>query len=203
MTSVNFEEISKRARSKYGHVTEEEIASVITELQDPNTEESRSRLMQVLGYATGPDYALVLEPFLNSRETWLAAKALEVLCLDWDLTAQYMKYIEQFMQGVSWDTYGDCRYTAIGAAGAHLEKHSSPKLLRKLLDTVDDDTQGNDMRHSAYTALRNAMGYEARGVPLVTNFDPQTAIDREVILRAQSRLAEEEQHEYEIGLEAE
>ena len=131
----------------------------------------RARLLQ---------YRHVLERFLDARDSLTVALVLETLCLDWELTDEYLERVLSFGVGVSWDEDEDVKQTALKVLGEYLHKawtgkrmqHGLSSVLRReqhvlalLLSTFEDEDSEPWCRQGAYFALSRAYGKSWENLP--------------------------------------
>ena len=181
-------------RAERDELTEDEIAIVAKELEENKLGEHSSTLLIILGKSWDSSHQGLVEQFLTIKEDpILAEEALSVLCNDWGLTSQYVEQVLQFMQGVSWDTFEDCRLRATSIAGEYLRHSTEPRILRGLLEIFEDEKEEHLLRESAYSALARAMGKEYTEIPSAARtFDLKKDTDQDVLRKAQERLSREE-----------
>ncbi len=158
-----YEDFYERARkgAKTGEklVSTEELAFLVGELQRTTNWEEQLVLIEILGYAGGPSYKGVLEPFLLSLNATLACAALWELCEHWNLTSRYTEQVATFMHGTPEDPLGSCQMRAIGIAGNYLLDHSDPGLLGELISLVEGAATNKETAYHALHALYHLMKY--------------------------------------------
>jgi hypothetical protein len=120
----------------------------------------------------------VLERFLDAKDALTVSFVLETLCLDWNLSAEYLERAVSFSIGAPWDSEGDAREQALKILGEHLRSQSlcekvkkgaisesQERVLALLLATVEDCDNDNWVRQAAYFAICRAMGREWSELP--------------------------------------
>jgi hypothetical protein len=186
-------------RSKWGTVTEEEMAGVAQRL-DSALEGEQYTLLHILGRGgeqimqrggrLPSGYTRLVERFLPGPDETLARLALWILCRWWGLAEHYPSTLLQFIRGVAWDLSRECRWTAIALSGEYLTLHTHAELLQELLRTYRDTTTPPDVRQYAYFALAEAVGRERRTFPpLHEDIEVDPPPDPTILTEALARLA--------------
>jgi hypothetical protein len=135
--------------------------------------------LQLISRARLLELRKVVETFLESKDGLTAALSLEILCLDWNLTHEYIQEVISFALGQSWDEEGDVQEIALKVLGEWLavelaknSKKKSPKILEKhtevisLLLNIFNDTELSDWtRKICYFALCRAGGMAEQDLP--------------------------------------
>jgi hypothetical protein len=178
-------------RAKWSRLSQEEIDQVARELQSERPAADRYTLLHILGRAGAVTQRSLVERFLHSvDDPMLAQMALHILCNYWDMPGQYLDDLIRFVRGVSWDTDGDVRFTALADAGEYLRLHEEPRLLREVLHVFEDAAEAQGVREAAYVALARAMGRDWQALPSAArHFDLERAIDPAILSEAKRRLA--------------
>ena len=167
-----FEDLLERA--KWGTFHDEELDYVVKELQN-SSEQDQYTLLHILGrggeqslYRGGNISHLTkyVEPFLQSSEDLLVRLALWILCLWWDLCANYLTEILRLLQYKD-GGLEDARRSAILIAGNYLKDKASPEMLRELIRIYEDIHEEHTKRQYAYFALAEALGKEMSQLPPV------------------------------------
>ncbi|HST05723.1 MAG TPA: TIGR04086 family membrane protein [Chloroflexia bacterium] len=177
-------------------LTRDEVALVAAELQEPTTDTNPVTLLSIMCYSQAKQYTPLVERYLNGPDDWLASEALWVLCSCWQLSPRYINKMLAFMGGAPKDEYRDRKRIAISCAGIHLERYPAPKLLRQLINILEDENEDESARVSAYEALYVIAGGDRWKYPKTpANFDPSTDADPVVVKLAKERLGREEEQE--------
>jgi hypothetical protein len=177
-------------------LSDEEIALVVAELQEPTPESNPAILLSILCYSQAKQYTPLVERYLNGPDDYLASEAIWVLCSCWDLSPRYINEMLAFMEGAPVYEYQDRKRIAVGCAGTHLKRYSAPRLLRKIIDILEDENEDLSAREAAYRALYIITGGDLKHLPITSRkFDPNTAVDPVVVKLAMERLAREETNE--------
>ena len=134
----------------------------------------------VIGRSHVYEYRPLIEKFLDCRDPLTVALVLEILCLEWRETAQYLERILHFALGAVWDDEDDVRHTALKILGEYLfsvygdnkqhEKFSvsgekEKQVLELLLSIFSDNEAETWTRHVAYRALCRAYGKDWEQIP--------------------------------------
>lgn len=181
-------------------LSDKEVASVVAELQEPKPDSNLYTLLSILCYCESQaiQYTPLIERYLNGPDDFVASKALWVLCSCWDLSPNYTNEMLAFMESAPQDEYEyrDRKRIAISCARLHLERYSAPKLLRKIIEILEDEDESDTARKTAYEALFVITGGDKWKYPMTSrNFDPNTGVDPAVVKLAKERLAREEEQE--------
>ena len=78
-------------------------------------------LVLVVGRAKVTKFRHLIAAFLDRDDPLTVSLVLEVLCLEWKETAEYLERVISFALGVPWDVEGDVRQTAIKVIGEYLK----------------------------------------------------------------------------------
>ncbi len=132
----------------------------------------------VLGRAKCTRARHVLERYLEMRDPLTVALVLEVLCLEWGFTEEFLERVVNFAVGVAWDYDEDVKQTALKILGEYLltslrsRKENDGAMLPReqrvidLLFTTFDDQAGKIWcRQAAYFALCRAGGLSWEELP--------------------------------------
>jgi hypothetical protein len=182
----------------YNDLSDEEIAAVVAELQEPKPDSNPNLLLHILrqSYTQAKQYTPLIERYLHGHDDDLASEALWVLCSCWDLSPNYIEEMLAFMEGAPQDEYRDRKRIAISCAQLHLERYSEPRLLRQIINILEDEDENETARKTAYEALRVITGGDKwKHTMIPRNFDPNTDVDPAVVNLAKERLAREEKQE--------
>ncbi len=89
----------------YNDLSDEEIASVVAELQEPKPDSSPVVLLSILchSYTQAKQHIPLVERYLNGPDDYLASEALWVLCSCWDLSLKYINEMLAFMESAPQD----------------------------------------------------------------------------------------------------
>lgn len=131
----------------------------------------------LIGRAKAKEYTRVLESFLEIHDPLTVSLILEILCLEWNRTPDYLERVTHFAVGASWDTENDVRETAIKILGEHVRKHlkklapgtplsmHDSRVLELLLNICEDSDDDLWTRKIAYTTLLHAYGKPDEELP--------------------------------------
>ena len=135
-------------------------------------------LVLVVGRAKVTKFRHLIAAFLDRDDPLTVSLVLEVLCLEWKETAEYLERVISFALGVQWDIEGDVRQTAIKVIGEFLKsvipaagKASGVSLapanqhVLSLLIHLFDDDEDDWIRFAAYRALLRAGGLPEDDLP--------------------------------------
>jgi len=176
------------SRAMHGELYQEEIASVVADLEGLELAPDPSDLISILCYTDPTKHKQrLVERFLDGPDDIAAKRALWTLCSCWDLTDQYLDVLLWYMEGTPWDDGEDCKLVAISCAGSYLKDHSSPELLRKIIETFEDENSRT--RETAYRALVELTGGDWYSLP--TTLDLEKYVDPAVVKKAKKRLERE------------
>lgn len=181
-------------------LSDKEITAVVAELQEPKPDSNLNILLHILcySYTQAKQYIPLVERYLNSPDDYLASEALWVLCSCWDLSPNYINEMLAFMDGAPHDEYGyrDRKRIAISCAQLHLERYSEPRLLRQIINILEDEDESETARESAYEAFYVITGGDKWKYPKPSRkFGPETTAEPAVVKLAKERLAREEEQE--------
>lgn len=132
----------------------------------------------VLNRAKLVQHHRIIERFLDAKDALTVSFVLETLCLDWNLSDEYLERAVSFSLGAPWDSEGDAREQALKILGEHLRakglaeaialgevSQSQQRVLALLISTLEDIDNDNWVRQAAYFALCRAMGREWEELP--------------------------------------
>ncbi len=122
-------------------LTDEEIAWLVQELQESTNSNVQMSIIKTLGILDRQCHRGLIESFLTVPDCKPAHMALFVLCVYWGKTADYIEQVAAFIRGVDWDTFGDCRFWAVGIAGRYLEEAYEPRLIDALLESAEREQE--------------------------------------------------------------
>lgn len=209
MSDYDYDEMIRRIRHGQ-YLSAEELAHVKRELADPDSP-NRSTALEIVGASMDTSAAELVESLLVCpQDPWLSRSALQVLCLYWGRTGDYLTYLEEYIGGVAWDVDNEVKHMAMSLAGGYLREHRHRGLLKLLVDRAEqgpveaDEVVPSDLTWQiAVEDLAKALGYDREDLPVISEgfdpddllaprFDPDDPGVREIIRRARRRLADEE-----------
>jgi putative membrane protein (TIGR04086 family) len=195
MNKYDFDYLNEKAWHE--DLTRDELALVAAELQEPTTDTNPVILLTIMCHSYARQYTLLIERYLKGNDDYLAGHALWVLCSCWDLSPRYVNEILAFMESAPQDdNYEERKLKAISCAQLHLERYPAPKLLRRLINILEDESEDEWAREWSYQALYVIAGGDRWKYPKTpANFDPSTDADPVVVKLAKERLAREEAQE--------
>ena len=132
-------------------------------------------LVHLISKAGLKQFAYLIEPYLEAKDSLLVALVLETLCLQWKEREGYIERVIDFALGSGWDEDEDVRETALKILGEYLREtlpasggrpaEKPRRVLELLLSTVQDSEVSDACRQSAYSALSRAAGKEWEELP--------------------------------------
>lgn len=134
-------------------------------------------LVLLVGRAKLTKYRHLIAAFLDRDDPLTVSLVLEVLCLDWNETPDYLERVISFALGVSWDLEGDVRQTAIRILGEYLSRVVAPALdtpqkigpgdqhVLSLLVHLFEEDEDEWIKYSAYRALLRSAGVPIDELP--------------------------------------
>ncbi len=157
----------------------EEIAYVLQRIKEakPGDDADLGIFICLFGKVGGPEYRELIERFIDyPTQPWVSVQALNTLCTDWDLTAEYLPKVKEFIKGVDWDESDEVRLIALSIAGEYLRKTFEKELLQLLISFFEDlgkndtfqekrDYARAFLQSCAYQNLARAMGKEWEEIP--------------------------------------
>ncbi len=135
----------------------------------PGVDETYS-LIKVMGRANLKDQRGVLESFLKHEDPLIVSLVIEILCLNWELTEDYLEQVVNFALGVAWDEEYDVADTAIRVLGEFLAggEESGPEApqVKKLLSELFEDKRSDHwIRQRCYFSMLRASGKAWEEIP--------------------------------------
>jgi hypothetical protein len=147
------------AKTGRGGLTDGELDWLVQELQQSTDPGEQASIIKTLAIVGKLAHKPLIESFLAGPEPDPAHMALFVLCRYWDLTADYIDVIADFIRGIEWDTdWGECRLWATSIAQDYLLGTLEPKLVDALLHVAEDAQLDEETRSNAYQALQTIFG---------------------------------------------
>ncbi len=177
--NVLLEKVYRGATGRGPGLSAEEIATVVTELQETSNRGKRPRLLKILGYLGDTTYQPLIERFLSGPDDGAAYAALYVLCRYWELTAQYIPQVRAFLRGLPWDDIGMVQQTAFFIAEDYLAEFADSGLLGEMIRLA----AGRGVNDSTCELAQESLARLAEK----TGGSPENALQE-----AKSRLAREE-----------
>jgi len=188
-------------RAYGGIITDEEIAYVMDRIAKFQEHPSRVNveihlLIQVLGYAGAFSYGEYVEEFRKLIDKFIVfpidpgvtVSALDILCNDWELTAEYIEQIKAFIRGVDWDEGMDVRVKAICVAGEYVREIGDKECLSMLLEIFKNEHEETIMRKIAYRSICRGVGVHWKDLDVLREIDisqiPENKEAQEIIARA-------------------
>lgn len=169
----------------------EEVAALLEwTLQDGGFKEKVSEdeiysLILVIGRARATKFRHIIAQFLESEDPLTVSLVIDILCLEWGGTREYLERLIHFALGVAWDVDNDVQQAALRVLGEFVSGERgatngelSPGVLRviELLFSIFEDEHVEEWsRRSAYFALLRAAGRKRSELPsecLVLNLEP-------------------------------
>ena len=164
--SFDPDDLLQRLRANQSEVNAIEIGEIVALLESPASAIDRHTFVSILGYGGMNEARPVVERLLTcSSDPLLAAEALEVLCSDWSLTADYAEAVADFARGVTWDEDGDVQHVALRIMGEELSERRDRGWFRLLLHIARDEAQPFMAREAAIRALATGLGDDVLKLP--------------------------------------
>ena len=153
-------------------LTAAEVRSVVEVLEgsseDSGLDDSYSCLL-IIGRAELKEHRRLVERHLETKDPLTVSLALEILCLQWRTTEDYLERALDFALGVSWDEDDDVRGMSLRILGEYLRdawneviptsgSDKQLKVLGLVLSVFDDDALDPLVRQAAYNSLCRAAG---------------------------------------------
>ena len=141
----------------------------LAQVRMPGVDETYS-LIKVMGRANLKDHRGVLESFLKHEDPLTVSLVMEILCLNWELTEDYLEQVVNFALGVAWDEEYDVADTAIRVLGEFLAsgKKSGPEApqVKKLISELFEDKKSDHwIRQRCYFSMLRASGKAWEEIP--------------------------------------
>ena len=130
--------------------------------------------------------------FLREKDALIVSLVIEILCLNWELTEEYLPHIISVAVGLAWDLDSDAREQALKVLGEHLnqKKEKDAKILELLFSILEDQENDLFLRKTAYNSISRAMGVEWEDLPAdckLIDFDKKDqAVNYELLKKAKS-----------------
>lgn len=143
--------------------------SYLAKLAENPGNENLFIILSALGEAQALEYKPLMEKNLTRTEdNAIPALALQILCLHWNLTINYLDVVKKFIRGMDWDYDGHVKLNAIQVArGFFGNDNMDVELVELLLDVFEDPFEGNAIREDAYDALATMAGKTRDELPNV------------------------------------
>lgn len=111
----------------------------------------------VIGKSGERSHHQLLAKHLQGTDSQTVSLILEILCLQWGMSEDYIEWVFRFVVGVAWDIDEDVRKTAIKILGEYLaERYNlSPKIKKGQVDKGGDTVQGSELEKGAAWRERN------------------------------------------------
>jgi hypothetical protein len=175
--SIDPEELLVKINT-HGAISAEELASVVTVLEDIEIESANHKLsfdnlyslIFVLGKLKVEKYQYLFNKYLDLKDPFIVTLILETICLEWNKAEDYLEYLINFVVGVHWDTEDDVKLTAIKILGEYLHNRVGKselrsKIIELLLNIFSDEKQDHFVRQRAYLSLCRAAGKNWEELP--------------------------------------
>jgi len=119
--------------------------------------------------------------FLREKDALIVSLVIEILCLEWSYTEEYLPHIISIALGLSWDLDSDAREQAMKVLGEYQNKQSKKdsKILELLFNALEDKENDLFLRKTAYNAISRAMEVEWENLPAdckLIDFDSETLV---------------------------
>ena len=135
--------------------------------------------------------------FLREKDALIVSLVIEILCLEWSYTEEYLPHIISIALGLSWDLDSDAREQAMKVLGEYQNQQSKKdsKILELLFNALEDKDNDMFLRKTAYNSISRAMEIEWESLPAdckLIDFDSKSLakdhpeIDLEVLKKAKS-----------------
>lgn len=131
-------------------------------------------MLLVLGRNKNEDYRHLLTQYLEYDDPLTVSQVLEILCLDWKETEEYLERLINFALGTSKDSEEDIRQTSIKILGEFLftkklenqsQATSTLKVLELIFSIFEDEDCDQWTRQRAYYSLLRATGNDWADIP--------------------------------------
>ena len=150
----------------------------------PYSQDDIYSLVKVIGKAGLRELRQVITGLLDFDDPLTISLVLEIVCLAWDGTEEYLERLLNFALGTAWDEDFDVRHTAIKVLGEHMRGILAPALgsqpkgkkkvtpaphhlhvLHLLIHIFEDGADDIWSRQVSYYALLRAAGAEWEELP--------------------------------------
>lgn len=178
------------ARATAGELTPREVHEIALTVEDGS---NIYQGLLVIGRADARDYRELVEQFLCFRsDPMIARLALLVLCGYWNMAAEYLHVLRQFIQKVDWDPDDDVRLMAMSCAGEFLRTSLNKSLMQDVLEVFQREGEPQTVREVAYRSLARAVGMAYNDLPSAArHFDLNRDTDPRVLARVHDLLRED------------
>jgi hypothetical protein len=137
-------------------------------------------MLLVLGRVKNPEHRHLLEGSLDLKDALTVSLVLEILCVEWQCTAEYLERVLNFALGAAWDKEEDVRHVAFKILGEHMFQVLAPegndakrkvpgakeiRVVELLLNVFEDASQEQFTRQAAYFALCRSAGMDWELIP--------------------------------------
>ncbi|MCC6933883.1 MAG: hypothetical protein IT292_11645 [Deltaproteobacteria bacterium] len=177
--------LSVNSGDKLSDVELERVAHAIEQISAISNEQQKNMLLDdlyslilVIGRARAMGYKSLLEKQLYSKDAFVIALVLEIMCLEWGFIEDYLEQIISFAVGMSWDEENDLQLMAVKILGEYLAQirnndDGSRKLgiewkkliAQQLHDIFNNEQHEQWVRQGAYYALCRAGGKSWADLP--------------------------------------
>jgi hypothetical protein len=155
-------------------ITPEEIAYVAGRIKNYQKEERGDlyTLIHILGKSGAFEHRELIEKFIyESKDPFIVGIAFNAVLNYFDFILDYGNEIKVFMKGVDWDTDDDIRISALSTAGRYLTGIDDVEMLRCLIKTLEDVTEEEWIRESAFEGLATFVRWMPQGFTGATQQD--------------------------------
>jgi hypothetical protein len=131
-------------------------------------------MLLVIGRNKNEDYRHLLTQYLEFEDPLTVSQVLEILCLDWNETEEYLERLINFALGTPKDSEEDIRQTSIKILGEFLfskkitnqsQTTSALKVLELIFSIFEDEDCDQWTRQRAYYSLLRATGKDWGEIP--------------------------------------
>ena len=170
---INPEELLSKV-SKGSQLSAEEVEQAVLALkswyEDKPRENSVNDLyayLVLLKVSDLKEHHKLVSSFLREKDALIVSLVIEILCMNWNLTEEYLQHIISIAVGLSWDVDGDAREQAIKVLGEYLnqKKEKDSKILELLFGILEDQKNDLFLRKTAYNSINRAMDVEWEDLP--------------------------------------
>ena len=212
MDSLDPEELLTKL-AHHQSLSTEEVSSVLNTLKlwgkdDKAREISLDDLFNFLVVckkANLKEHHRLIANFLNLHDALTVSFVLELLCIDWQLSAEYLEHAVSISIGVSWDSEGDAREQGLRILGEYLRSFNLERMLKTdskprkiqtnekevlnlLFSTLEDQSNNPFVRQAAYIAICRGFGKDWEYLPgecVLLDFDmPSENVDTNLLNEA-------------------